>query len=73
MKNDPITLRLASLSEHDRFLARAQMARAEAIVELFGSLTRVVRRAWSATRGAVASRAKAYADQRTRYWPHAQA
>jgi len=32
MKNDPITLRLASLSEHDRFLAQAQMARAEAIV-----------------------------------------
>lgn len=73
MKNDPITLRLASLSEHDRFLAQAQMARAEAIVELVGSLVRVVRRGWSSVRSAVASRAKSYTDQRTRSWPHAQA
>lgn len=73
MKNDPITVRLAYLSEHDRYLAQAQMARAEAIVDLFSSLGRAIRRGWMAARGAVASRAKAYTDERTRSWPHAQA
>ena len=73
MKNDSITVRLAYLSEHDRYLAQAQMARAEAIVDLFSALGRAIRRGWMAVRGAVASRAKAYTDERTRDWPHAQA
>lgn len=73
MKTDPIEFRLASMSEHDRYLAQAQMARAEAMVESLWTAGRLVRRGWQAVHAAIAGRVKAYTDRRTRYWPHAQA
>ena len=73
MNRDLVAVRLASLPEHDRYLAQAQIARAEAMVDAFGALARFVGRASQAARAALARRAKAYTDERTRYWPHAQA
>ena len=73
MKNEPLQIRLATMSEHDRYLAQAQMARAEAMVEAVQAAGRLLRRGWTAVRAAVAGRAKAYTDRRTRSWPHAQA
>jgi hypothetical protein len=73
MNPDCVAVRLASLPEHDRYLAQAQIARAEAMVDALSALARLFSRAWQAARAALARRAKAYTDERTRYWPHAQA
>ena len=66
---DRIAVRIATLSEHDRYLAQAQMARAEAIVETFAAIAGIVRRGWTA----LAARVRAWNDARTRQWPHPQA
>ena len=69
MTNDPNVLRFAHLSERDRYLAQAHLARAEAIVDLVASITRGVRRGWNA----LATSVRAWNDARTRQWPHPQA
>ena len=73
MNNDPIALRLASLNEHERFLAQAQIARAEALVDAVAAAGRLLRRAWNAATAPIGRWASAYTAERTRYWPHAQA
>jgi hypothetical protein len=73
MKNDPIAVRLASLNEHDRFVAQAQIARAEALADALAAAGRVMRRVWNAAVAPIERRARAYTAERTRYWPHAQA
>jgi hypothetical protein len=73
MKNDPIAVRLASLNEHDRFLAQAQIARAEALVDALAAAGRLLRRAFDAAAARIERRARAYTAERTRYWPHPQA
>lgn len=60
------SLRLSTLSEHDRFVAQAQMARAEAIADAFLALSAWIRKGWVALR----SNAHAY---NARQWPHPQA
>jgi hypothetical protein len=67
MNETPIgSLRLSTLSEHDRFVAEAQMARAEAIADAFLALSRWIRKGWAGLRASV----HAY---NTRQWPHPQA
>ena len=67
--NDPIALHLDRLSQHDRYLAQAQMARAEALVDAASWLVARVRALFAA----VALGIKTWSDERTRRWPHAQA
>ncbi|MEO8484768.1 MAG: hypothetical protein ABI585_00380 [Betaproteobacteria bacterium] len=69
MKNDPIAFRLSGLSAHDRYLAQAQMARAEALADAAMAVAGWLRRGWVA----VAERARVYTAERTRQWPHPQA
>ena len=69
MNEDRLPARLAALSEHDRFVAQAQMARAEAIVDGFAAVAALVRQGWNK----LADAARAYSDARTRQWPHEQA
>ena len=64
-----LTFRLADLSDHDRILAQAQMARAEALVDAAAAAVNLARRAWNA----VAAPVRAWNDARTRQWPHPQA
>jgi len=67
--NDPMAIRLNRLSEHDRYLAQAQMARAEALVDAAAWVAARVRGLFAA----VALGIKTWSDERTRRWPHAQA
>jgi len=67
--NDPIAIHLHRLSEHDRYLAQAQMARAEAMVDAAAWVAARVRALFAA----VAMGIKSWSDERTRRWPHAQA
>ena len=69
MNQDRLELRLATLSEHDRFVAQAQMARAEAIADAFVAVYRLIRRGWNA----LATSARDWNAARTRQWPHPQA
>ena len=69
MSNDPIVARLVGLSEHDRSIAQAQLARAEAIVDPFAAAAGWVRRGWKA----LVVRVRASNDGLTRQWPHRQA
>jgi hypothetical protein len=69
MNEDRLSERFAALSDYDRYLARAQMARAEAIVEGFAAVAALVRKGWHR----LADAARAYSDARTRQWPHEQA
>ena len=69
MANDPIVIRMAGLSDHDRYVAQAQLARAEAIVDGFAWIAAQIGGAW---RKAVAG-VRSWNDARTRQWPHAQA
>ena len=67
--NDPIAIRLHRMSEYDRYLAQAQMARAEALVDAASWVAARVRALFAV----VALGIKAWSDERTRRWPHAQA
>jgi hypothetical protein len=67
--NDPIVMQLSRLSEHERYFAEAQLARAEAIVDAVTWVAARVRALFAA----VALGFKAWSDERTRRWPHAQA
>ncbi|HEY8244000.1 MAG: hypothetical protein ACHQJ7_02660 [Vicinamibacteria bacterium] len=69
MNQERLALQLAALSEHDRFIAQAQLARAEAIVDAVAAIAGLVRRGWNA----LVSSARAWNDARTRQWPHPQA
>ena len=69
MSQDRLALRLTTLSEHDRYVAQAQMARAEAIVDAVAAVAGLGRRGWNA----LVAQARAYNDARTRQWPHPQA
>jgi hypothetical protein len=69
MNEQRIPERFAALSEYDRYLAEAQMARAEAIVESFAAVAALVRKGCNA----LADAARAYSNARTRQWPHEQA
>ena len=70
MKNyEPIDLRSLRISEHDRYLAQAQMARAEAIVDTAIWVAGRVRALFAAAALGI----KAWSDERTRRWPHVQA
>ena len=69
MSYEPIVFRLATLSEQDLYISQAQIARAEAIVDAFAALARLVCRGWNA----LAARVKASNAARTRAWPHPQA
>jgi hypothetical protein len=69
MNEDRLSERFAAFSEYDRYLAQAQMARAEAIIEGFASVAALVRKGWNALVEGV----HAYSAARTRQWPHEQA
>ena len=62
MANDPIVIRMAGLSDHDRYVAQAQLARAEAIVDGFAWIAAQIGGAW---RKAVAG-VRSWNDARTR-------
>jgi len=47
MNQERIAFRLSNLSEHDRFVAEAQLARAEAIADAFSGAANLIRQAWS--------------------------
>ncbi len=63
-----LDVRLSQLSSHERALAEAQMARAEAIADAVSALVAGCRKLGNA----IAARAAAYTDRRTRRWPHAK-
>ena len=69
MNQDQPLLQLATLSERDRYIARAHLARAEAVADAFVTVSRLLRRGWKA----LVSSARAWNDARTRQWPHPQA
>jgi len=69
MTQERNAFRLSNLSEHDRFVAEAQLARAEAIADAFSGAANLIRQAWSK----LASSARAWNAARTRQWPHPQA
>ena len=69
MSNDPIAFRLASLPERDRYIAQAQMARAEAMAD---AIVYVVGKVGGGVKSAMAA-VRAWNDARTRQWPHPQA
>ena len=69
MNQERIAFRLSNLSEHDRFVAEAQLARAEAIADAFSGAANLIRQAWSK----LAWSARAWNAARTRQWPHPQA
>jgi hypothetical protein len=73
MNTDTLTQQLAMLPEHDRRIAMAQMARAEALADVLMALASGVRKAWTIVTAPIAARADAYTRERTRLWPHAQA
>ncbi|CAG0992815.1 hypothetical protein BURK1_02363 [Burkholderiales bacterium] len=73
MKNDPLTPRLMALSDHDRYLAQAQMARAEAVAGFAAAAVRAVGGAYRALRTGMTNWLAARTRERTRSWPHAQA
>jgi hypothetical protein len=64
-----LSFTLTHLSDHDRFLAQAQMARAEALVDAVAAAAALVQRGWSA----LAAPVRAWSAGRTRQWPHPQA
>ena len=66
MNEDRLTVRLATLSDYDRYVAQAQMARAEAIADAVLAVTGWIRKQWKALRAS----AHAY---NARQWPHPQA
>jgi len=68
MSQESNVARFSGLSEHDRYLAEAQLARAEAIVDAFAAAAALVGRGWNA----LVAHARAYGDARTRQWPHPQ-
>jgi hypothetical protein len=69
MTQERNAFRLSNLSEHDRFVAEAQLARAEAIADAFSAAADLVRQGWNR----LASSARAWNAARTRQWPHPQA
>lgn len=66
MNEDRLTVRLATLSDYDRYVAQAQMARAEAIADAVVAVAGWIRKQWNAVRAS----AHAY---NARQWPHQQA
>jgi len=66
MNEDRLTVRLATLSEHDRYVAQAQIARAEAIADAVVAVAGWIRKQWNAVRAS----AHGY---NARQWPHPQA
>ena len=66
MNEDRLTARLATLSEYDRYVAQAQIARAEALADAFVAVAAWIRNGWNALRASV----HAY---NVRQWPHQQA
>jgi hypothetical protein len=69
MSQERNAFRLSNLSEHDRFVAEAQLARAEAIADALSAAVGLIRRGWNR----LASSVRAWNDARTRQWPHPQA
>jgi len=69
MNEDRIDFRLSNLSERDRFIAQAQLARAEALADAFSAAAGMLRSGWNR----LASAVRAWNDARTRQWPHPQA
>jgi len=69
MTQERFDFRLSNLSERDRFIAEAQLARAEAIADAFSAAAALVRRGWNRLATAV----RAWNVVRTRQWPHPQA
>ena len=69
MTQERIPFRLSNLSEHDRFVAEAQLARAEAIADAFAAAADMIRQGWNK----LASAVHAWNAARTRQWPHPQA
>ena len=69
MNEDRIDFRLSNLSERDRFIAQAQLARAEALADAFSAAAGMLRSGWNRLALAV----RAWNDARTRQWPHPQA
>ena len=62
--------RLAELPTHQRVLAEAQMARAEAIADGVASLVAWLRRLAAPISGRLGARARTITENRTRRWPH---
>jgi hypothetical protein len=56
------------LSDHDRYVAQAQLARAEALADAILFVAAKVKGAWSGLVRGV----RAWNDARTREWPHPQ-
>jgi hypothetical protein len=73
MSDQRLESRLAQLSEHDRFVAEAQMARAEALVDAVAAAVALLGKFVKAIGAPVTRAAQSYTDERTRVWPHAQA
>jgi hypothetical protein len=69
MTQERNVFRLSNLSEHDRFVAEAQLARAEAIADAFSAAAGLVHRGWNR----LASAVRGWNQARTRQWPHQQA
>lgn len=67
-----LEVRLSQLSGHDRALAQAQMARAEALVDAAAAVVAFLVRIARAIAAPVVAGAKSYTDGRTRRWPHAK-
>jgi len=62
--------RLSHLPAHDRLLAEAQLARAEAIADAATALVAWLRKLTRIAVSPLAARAGAYTEGRTRRWPH---
>lgn len=62
--------RLSPLPAHDRLLAEAQLARAEALADAAGAFATWLRKLVRTVSSPLAARAGAYTDGRTRRWPH---
>lgn len=62
--------RLSRLPVHDRVLAEAQLARAEAIADAATAFAAWLRKLARIVATPVVARAGAYSEVRTRRWPH---
>lgn len=67
-----LDIQLSRLSAHDRALAQAQMARAEALVDVASTVGAWLRNLAAAVAAPVVSRVRAMNERRTRRWPHAK-